>query len=353
MAEDDTYDSPPWAVPPLSVLELDQDDIVQRLVTDPFFQQAVPVLEQRKGITESDVQIALSTANQQNGSIGTCAIVLMPRLAGQDPNAPGPRYTTRYPVQVIDWPLVRRQSTGGSQVSAEQICDRVRQIIHGFNMGRGQMVYFDKLEPVAIDDGKISYIVTFKKLGSDFPPISCAAVGISPLSGGVSPSLPGPVLVTLTCATSGASIYYTIDGTYPSSEGDTAVLYSGPFTAPAGSTVRAAAELPSGFGFQQSNVISQAVYSNVLTNVTVTASSTLVANSLTTVNATVATNQALPTVPVDGMTEVVKNVGSNTTFVTSTTANIFTGTPVSSFSLGIGAAATFTWVTALSQWVVT
>lgn len=250
--ENDTYDAPPWTLATLSVLELDQDDIVQRLATDPLFQSAVPVLEQRKGITESDVQIAISTANSQSGVVGTVAIVLMPRLAGQDPNAPGPRYTTRYPIQVIDWPLVRRQGQGGSLLSAEFISDRLRQIIHGFNPGRGQSMYFDKMEPIAVDDNRVSYIVTFKKLGSDFPPVSCAAIGISPVTGTV-----GPVTCTLSCQTAGVAIYYTIDGTYPSSIGQTATLYTGPFTVAGGTTVRAAAELS---GFQQSNVISTVTY---------------------------------------------------------------------------------------------
>ena len=39
------YDTPPLAIPPLSVIELDQDDIVSRLTADPFFQGGVPVLD--------------------------------------------------------------------------------------------------------------------------------------------------------------------------------------------------------------------------------------------------------------------------------------------------------------------
>jgi hypothetical protein len=243
------------AVPPLSILELDQDDIVGRLQVDPFFQAGVPVLEQRKGITESDISIAISTANQQNGKIGSCAIVLMPRLSGQDPNAPGPRWTARYPIQVIDWPVVRRQAAGGSQASADEIADRIRQIIHGMTCLRlqGQLAfYFDKLEPTQVPEGMVSYIVTFKRLGTDKPPVSVASVGISPSSG------TGPLVVTLACATAGAAIYYTIDGSYPSSIAPTGTLYTVPFSAPSGSTVRAAAELT---GFQQSSVISQVTYS--------------------------------------------------------------------------------------------
>jgi len=242
---------------PPSVLELDQDDIYARLLADPFFKAGVPVLERRKGITESDVQAALSTMNQANGMVGSVAIVLMPVLSGQDPNAPGPRYTVRYTVQVIDYPVIRRQSKGGTGMSAELICDRVREILHLLNFGRGQTLAFDRLEPTQEPAGMVGYGVTFRRIGTDAPPVGCAAVGISPLSGGVNPILPGPQTVTLTCATAGAAIWYTLDGSYPSSVNPNATLYAAPFVAPPGATVRAAAELA---GFQQSQVISQAIY---------------------------------------------------------------------------------------------
>lgn len=252
--------SVPEQVPPLSVIELDQDDIVARLQADSYFVAGIPVLEQRLGITENDVAIAISTANSQNGKVGTVVVVLMPRLKGTDPNAPGPRYIVRYPIQVIDWPVVRRQSVGGSQCSAEEICDRVRQILHMTLFSRGssssgnalgQTLVFDSLEPAQVKEGQVSYILYFKRLGIDLPPTSVAAVSISPLSG------TGPLTCTLACATAGASIYYTVDGTYPSATAKTGTLYSGPFTAPQGSTVRAAAQLT---GYQQSQVVSEVNY---------------------------------------------------------------------------------------------
>lgn len=248
------------SVPPLSVIELDQDDIVARLSADSYFQAGIPVLEERLGITENDVQIAISTANQQNGKVGSVVVVLMPRLKGTDPNAPGPRYVVRYPIQVVDWPVVRRQALGGSQCSAEEISDRVRQILHNvlFSRGsttsgnaQGQFLFFDTLEPVQVKEGQVSYILTFKRMGIDLPPVSVAAVGIAPTSG------TGPLTVTLSCSTAGAAIYYTVDGTYPSSIGKTSTLYTAPFTAPQGSTVRAAAQLAN---YQQSNVVSEVTY---------------------------------------------------------------------------------------------
>jgi Chitobiase/beta-hexosaminidase C-terminal domain len=241
------------SVPPLSILELDQLDIFARVQNDPFFVAGVPVLLELRGITERDIAQKIQTLNQQNGLVGSVAVVLMPTLLADSPNAPGPRYDTVYRVQVIDWPMVRRQSVGGTGISADELADRVRQILHRFTMGRGQTIYFAGQEPVNVPDGKISYSLRFKRQSQDLPPVAVASVGISPPG-------PGPATATLTCATAGAAIWYTTDGSYPGSNSaacPTAKLYSGPFAVAAGTTLRAAAELT---GFQQSQAISQVIY---------------------------------------------------------------------------------------------
>jgi hypothetical protein len=47
---------------------------------------------------------------------------------------------------------------------------------------------------------------------------------------------------TLTCATSGATIFYTLDGTYPGSGNSAAVEYSAPFAVSSGQRIRTSAE---------------------------------------------------------------------------------------------------------------
>ena len=118
-------------VPPLSIIELDQTDIQARLQNDPYFAGLIPVLLQRDGITEDDIQVALQTMQAGFSAVGSVVIVLMPDISTDTPNAPGPRYWVRYALQVIDWPIVRRQSPGGTGVSAEEICDRVIFIDRG------------------------------------------------------------------------------------------------------------------------------------------------------------------------------------------------------------------------------
>lgn len=234
-----------------SQLELDQRDIYARLQNDVDFSAGIPVLLELKGITERDVAMAISTSNAQAGLVGSVAIVLMPTLLPDSPNAPGPRFDAVYKVQVIDWPMMRRQPTTGTQQSADEIADRVREILHRFTMGRGQTIYFAGQEPVAVPDGKVSYILKFKRTAADQPPVAVATVGIS------ATAQSGPATVTLSCQTSGAAIYFTTDGSYPGSNSaacPTAQLYTAPFAVTAGQLVRAAAELA---GYQQSQVIAQ------------------------------------------------------------------------------------------------
>ncbi len=236
-------------IPPESVLELDQEDIAARLAADSFFAGVMQVLLQRRGITENDVQIAMGPM-QGGPATGTVVIVLMPELRPEAKDAPGPSYFVRYTVQVIDWPIIRRQNPGGTQLSAEEISDRIRQILHRFAPGRGQTLYFDGLKPIPVQEGQVSYGVSFGCRGIDSPPASCATCGIAPASGA------GPLTVTLSCQTAGAAIYYSLDGSYPSAVGaaatpPTSFLYTAPFTAASAALIRACA---SKAGMQDGNV---------------------------------------------------------------------------------------------------
>lgn len=220
-----------------STLELDQDDMAARLSVDEVT-GLVTVFAQRKGITENDIQTRLGALNSAGGQVGLVLIVLMPKLIPQEANTPAPMYYSRYTVQVIDWPAVRRQPVGGIEISAESMAERVRQILHAASFGRGQSLYFDGLDPIALaDPNQISYLIHFKKVGADDRIPKVANVLLIPQTGDF------PQTVTITCPTAGAAIWYTTDGSYPSSLNPTATLYSGPIAVSAALTVRAAAQL--------------------------------------------------------------------------------------------------------------
>lgn len=230
-----------------STLELDQDDMAARLTQDAVT-GLVTVFSQRKGITENDVQTRLGALNAKGGLTGLVLIVLMPKLIPQEANTPGAMYFTRYSVQVIDWPAIRRQTSGGISISAESMAERVRQILHFAGFGRGQSLFFDGMDPLPMaDPNQISYAISFRKVGADTPIPKCAVVAISPKGGNAPVDF---TTFTLSCATAGAAIYYTTDGSYPGSTNPAAILYTGPVTVNESFTVRAAAERA---GFQQSD----------------------------------------------------------------------------------------------------
>jgi|GEM_PF-1681709 len=234
---------------PQSTIELDQDDLASRLQSDEVLGGKVKVFSQRKGLTENDVLTALGAMNSEGGKSGAVIIVLMPQLALEARDAPGPQYFVRYPIQIIDWPVVRRNGVGGVGISAESLAQRVRQVVHLSNFGRGQALSFDAIEPAAMNDPtKVSYIAYFKKIGSDPRLLKPAAIVFSPTSGAV------PQTITLTCSTPDVDIWYTTDGSYPGPRNPSAILYTGPFTLTNGATVRASPWITA---YQQGDVYQQ------------------------------------------------------------------------------------------------
>jgi hypothetical protein len=224
-------------------LELDQEDIGGRLSADPYFAD-ITVLVQRKGVTENDIEAALSVINEKIGKIGAIAIIIMPELQPDSGQTPGARYFVRTTVQVIEQPLFNLGDTGTGK-SAEQIAERIRQVLHFFSTGRGNVYTFDGMQPIAVEEGKISYGVAFRRVGGDSAIIKVADVEITATGAAA------PATVTLACATAGAAIWYTTDGSFPSSANATATQYTVPFAQATAATIRAAAEKS---GLQQSNV---------------------------------------------------------------------------------------------------
>lgn len=234
-------------------LEQDQVDLYGRLLAAPALAE-VKVLFQRKGVTDNDVLTALSVFNEgDTGKLGCCCIVLMPALTLSSRNdggkpyseAPGPRYFIDLVVQVIEMPLISL-GDGGVGLSAEQVAQFVRTIGHHFANGFGGTYTFAGMEPIPVSDGQVSYGVHFTRMAGDAHQPKVAAPSITSDSGG---SAPGNV--TITCATLGAAIWFTTDGSYPSGKNPAALEYSGPFVQATAATIRAAAEAAD---FQQSDI---------------------------------------------------------------------------------------------------
>lgn len=219
----------------IDVIELDQEDHGARLSADNFHSN-ITVIVQRKGVTENDIQVALSVLNEKVGAIGAVVIVLMPELLPDLSQTPAARFFVRIVIQVITQPLFNDGETGTGK-SAEKIATRIRQLLHFQSYGRPNTFMFDGMEPIPVDAGKVSYGVRFRRSGGDDIITKVVQPSISPESG------PAGQVTTLACGTVDASIWYTTDGSYPSSVNPEAEQYTAPFTNTAGGLLRVAAEL--------------------------------------------------------------------------------------------------------------
>ncbi len=224
-------------------IEIDQLDLFGRLQAAPEL-NGIALLNQKKGVTENDILVALSVLNDGGtGKIGVCIIVLMPSLTPE--SGAGPRYKITLTVQVIEMPLINLGDQG-TGISAERLAEIVRSLGHYFQNGFGGTYYFDGMEPITVVDGQISYGVKFSRIGGDSPAVKVTLPHLAADNGNVSPAN-----VTLTNTTAGADIWYTTDDSYPSSKNPSAHLYSDPFLQSEPATIRVAAEKT---GMQQSDV---------------------------------------------------------------------------------------------------
>lgn len=197
----------------------DQEDFFHRIEPDTVIAD-VKVLLQRKGVVESDIEIALGTLNEKSGKLGAVCVVLMPALVPSEPDAPGPEYFVEIAVQVIGQALFNEGDLG-TQRPPEELATRIRQLLHRFNGGLGTWS-FARMDPLPVAQGQVSYGVFFRRLARD-EELPKAPLPLILPEGGVAPAE-----VTIEAGDAG-SIWYTLDGSYPSSANPNATLYTAPF----------------------------------------------------------------------------------------------------------------------------
>lgn len=214
-----------------SQMERLQLDCAARLEADYWFADVgVFVLRPREndGFTQIQGRIdqLIGGYLKKNGKSGAAVYALMPTADATDLDAPGPRLDNAITFRCQELPAINMGSNG-TRKSCEELAIRVLQVLHHFNPGKGNVLYAapDVWTPSAAADPKVTIDVKLMQK-SGLPhyqkctPVTIAAAGL---------------IVTLTCATPGAVMRYSIDDSYPT------LTYTAPFTLPAAATVRAAA----------------------------------------------------------------------------------------------------------------
>lgn len=213
------------------------DDLLETLQADVFaVLKATPALALANVIlndaetTDSKIENALKTLTPTGGKRGLALVVLRPEITEGEKNLPGPPLTLRIEIQCVEHPLLNR-GADGTGVRSSQAALNALATLHLRHMGTC-LLFADKdpIKPVQVKTGYVSDAVT---LYAKF----AGLVMDKPL--GITPTIADDD-ITLTCATGGAAIYYTVDGSFPAETAGT--LYEAPFAAPdAGTTIRAAA----------------------------------------------------------------------------------------------------------------
>jgi hypothetical protein len=217
-------------------LEQDQADITALLNGDSVFTN-VAVIAEKKGDIETDIAQALATVNEKAGKTGACVVVLQPAELPTDADTSNPELRVRFHVQCFDQPLFNDDETTGTGQTVWSLARRVRQLLHFRHFGTGTYVWKGTEDAPQADPGRRSRIVSFERLGAEDPFTRLSRPLIEPEEGGAVPQS-----VTIQ-AQPGAAIYYTLDGSFPSSTNPEAELYAGALNITEAATLRAVAYL--------------------------------------------------------------------------------------------------------------
>lgn len=206
----------------------------------------IDVVQERRAVTAEEAKKLLVGRRQRGGKVGIAILVMRPIFV-PDIDDQSLRGTLYQDLLVLEHPSIN-ETDQGSGISAEECALELFQLFAYAPLGNNSKQVYS-----AAPDGAVLPDDTFEGFNGWRTRLQvkaacprddrCGLPLIDPDSGS------GAQLVTLTCGTAGAAIYYTLDGTYPSSSNGT--LYSAPFAPGAGKTLLAAAQKA---GLQQSGI---------------------------------------------------------------------------------------------------
>ena len=235
-----------------------QDDLYGILMSAPQL-ASVNIVEERKFLVNSEIEIEAIWQTMRNGFSGDGLLIEIPDIISDSDGVTGPPQQVELsfvsfqngdaafipPTAVAGPPA---STLGGGGLYAEQIEQHLVDILHLLNIGGiGTMRVTGRFSTPARDYAGINarrtkIIMTPKQTAQSARvalPIIAVAMGNC----------------TITCATAGAAIYYTLDGSFPSNPSiavdplrnvpinANSRLYTAPFAVTAGQLIRAAAYL--------------------------------------------------------------------------------------------------------------
>ena len=241
------------------------DDFIQNLHDDafgalssdagfvyvPVYQSRTPLPADSDGnpivgatmLIEEKIQQALNGLDAKNGKSGIAVIVMLPSVKGESANSAAPAMRLHLAIRIVENRLVN-ESTGGTGITSSRLALHIIQVLNRRAFRGGNPLYAD-----------IANMVNEVALPGDLKVHECAFIqNVTPdtLPKVIDPSVSSAGnAITLACSTADASLYYTLDGSFPGSANAAAQAYTAPFTLDPGIySLRFAAEKS---GMQASN----------------------------------------------------------------------------------------------------
>jgi hypothetical protein len=235
----------------ISELDLLQDAILGRITNDAYFSTIV-VLEERKGVTDEDLAQTLASNTKRGGKKGAAIVICDPFFDIDNSSGPGPRIDPTIYIRCITRPMVN-EAPSGANARVKQMATNICKLLHFYLIqGQGLNVTLEahKGDPVSWIGGEREMTVTMKTSLQLEPFCKCAFPMITRLSS---------TTASITCATAGAIIYYTLDGSFPGPSNSAAVIYSGVIDFAAGTQVSAVAYSPTPTTQVASDLVAQTI----------------------------------------------------------------------------------------------
>jgi hypothetical protein len=209
-----------------------QDHLLGKLLSEPLL-NSVAIVSFRKQVL---VDVAKRTAPHlagRNGKVGSGILINLPAADPTDADIGGAQMTANLALDILNMDSVALAVSNGSGLAAEDVVVITWLILHQWlNQAVGSGNWFvSGFDPIEDQKGAYGYrLILTVRFAAD-EPAKCANV-ITAVNAGHA---------TLTCATGGASIYYTLDGSFPGPGNAAASLYAAPFVVASGTVILTAA----------------------------------------------------------------------------------------------------------------
>ncbi len=209
-----------------------QQDWFYKLLSEPALRR-INIVQLRSEVIAGRVDFKLLTKTAREGRLGCGAVIEMPTLTVPDPAAPYPDGVLELSVLVAEFPTLNLNATTGTLLQAEHVCGLIKDVGHRFFMRDVGEFYISQkaIDPAEFEPGHVAYRVSFNFRHTAAPMTRVAGVAMTETDG----------LITLSCATADAEIFYTLNDTFPGRGNTAASRYTEPFQVETGTVIRTAA----------------------------------------------------------------------------------------------------------------